>query len=273
MRRLGRARRHCLPRDPPRRPRGGGRRRQALGFDLGAHHDPAVRGKDAHRSLLRLLRAAHRFPAHARALPGGQPEARGAHYPALPDRRSAAGFRGPGIGQERPRRDRIPGMTARMAARILVVDDQRANAEMMAEVLRARGYEVLTAPSGEAALAQVGAVRPDILVSDILMPGMDGYEICRRLRDDAATALLPIILVTSLDAQAERVKGLEAGADDFLSKPVNWEELFARVQSLLRVKALQDELKQLNQQLEERVSDQVAQLERLGRMKRFFSRP
>ena len=164
-------------------------------------------------------------------------------------------------------------MTARMAARILVVDDQRANAEMMAEVLRARGYEVLTAPSGEAALTQVRAVRPDILVSDILMPGMDGYEICRRLRDDAATALLPIILVTSLDAQAERVKGLEAGADDFLSKPVNWEELFARVQSLLRVKALQDELKQLNQQLEERVSDQVAQLERLGRMKRFFSRP
>jgi class 3 adenylate cyclase len=164
-------------------------------------------------------------------------------------------------------------MTARMAARILVVDDQRANAEMMAEVLRARGYEVLTAPSGEAALTQVRAVRPDILVSDILMPGMDGYEVCRRLRDDAATALLPIILVTSLDAQAERVKGLEAGADDFLSKPVNWEELFARVRSLLRVKALQDELKQLNQQLEERVSDQVAQLERLGRLKRFFSRP
>jgi adenylate cyclase len=160
-----------------------------------------------------------------------------------------------------------------MAARILVVDDQRANVEMMAEVLRARGYEVLTAPSGDAALAQVRAVRPDLLVSDILMPGMDGYELCRRLRSDAATALLPIILVTSLDAQAERVKGLEAGADDFLSKPVNWEELFARVRSLLRVKALQDELKQLNQQLEERVSDQVAQLERLGRLKRFFSRP
>jgi len=160
-----------------------------------------------------------------------------------------------------------------MTARILVVDDQRANAEMMAEVLRARGYEVLTAPSGEAALAQVKTVRPDILVTDILMPGMDGYEVCHRLRNDAATALLPIILVTSLDAHAERVKGLEAGADDFLSKPVNWEELFARVRSLLRVKALQDELKQLNQQLEERVSDQVAQLERLGRMKRFFSRP
>ena len=155
-----------------------------------------------------------------------------------------------------------------MAARILVVDDQRASVEMMAEMLRARGYEVLTAPSGEAALAQVRAERPDIL-----MPGMDGYEVCRRLRNDAATTLLPIILVTSLDAQAERVKGLEAGADDFLSKPLNWEELFARVRSLLRVKALQDELKELNQQLGERVSDQVAQLERLGRLKRFFSRP
>jgi class 3 adenylate cyclase len=82
-----------------------------------------------------------------------------------------------------------------------------------------------------------------------------------------------VILVTSLESQVERVKGLEAGADDFLSKPVNWEELFARVRSLLRVKHLQDELKALNLQLEERVRDQVAQLERLGRMKRFFSRP
>jgi adenylate cyclase len=160
-----------------------------------------------------------------------------------------------------------------MTARILVVDDQRANVEMMAGVLRARGYDVLTAQDGEAALEHVRAGHPDVVVSDILMPGMDGYEMCRRLRADAATALLPVVLVTSLDAQGERIKGLEVGADDFISKPVNWEELFARVKALLRVKSLQDELKGWNAKLEERVREQVAQLERLGRLKRFFSRP
>jgi class 3 adenylate cyclase len=160
-----------------------------------------------------------------------------------------------------------------MSPRILVVDDQRANVEMMAGVLKARGYEVLTALDGESALERVRAARPDIVVSDILMPGMDGYELCRRLRADGATALLPVVLVTSLDAQKERIKGLEVGADDFLSKPVNWEELFARVRALLRVKALQDELKGWNAKLEERVREQVAQLERLGRLKRFFPRP
>ena len=160
-----------------------------------------------------------------------------------------------------------------MAARILVVDDQRANVEMMAGVLEGRGYSVAMALDGEQALAQVRELRPDLVVSDILMPGMDGYEVCRRLRGAPETALLPVILVTSLDAQNERIRGLEAGADDFLSKPVNWEELFARVRSLLRVKALQDELKEVNARLEQRVREQVAQLQRLSRLKRFFSRP
>jgi len=160
-----------------------------------------------------------------------------------------------------------------MTARILVVDDQRANVEMMAGVLKARGYSVYAAYDGQQALDQVREIRPDLVVSDILMPGIDGYDLCRRLRGAPETALLPIVLVTSLDAQGERIKGLESGADDFLSKPVNWEELFARVRSLLRVKALQDELKDLNAKLAERVSDQVRQLERLSRLKRFFSRP
>src|SRR5438874_12779467 len=160
-----------------------------------------------------------------------------------------------------------------MPARVRVVDDQRANVEMMAGVLKARGYAVATAHDGEQALEQVREIRPDLVVSDILMPNVDGYELCRRLRGAPETALLPVILVTSIDAQGERIKGLEAGADDFLSKPVNWEELFARVRSLLRVKALQDELKDLNAKLAERVSEQVSQLERLSRLKRFFSRP
>jgi len=157
--------------------------------------------------------------------------------------------------------------------RILVVDDQRANVEMLSGVLTARGYEVLTALDGESALQQVREGAPDIVVSDILMPQMDGYELCRRLRADPATTLLPVILVTSLDPLQERVNGLDAGADDFLSKPVNWEELFARVRSLLRIKRLQDEVKSWNARLEERVNEQLGQLEQLGRLKRFFSKP
>src|SRR6185369_15985289 len=100
-----------------------------------------------------------------------------------------------------------------------------------------------------------------------MMPGLSGYDVCQRLRADPATALLPVVLVTSLDPQGERVKGMEAGADDFLPKPINQPELFARVRSLLRVKTLQDEvkcqaqaLKEWNAKLEERVSEQVAQL-------------
>ncbi len=160
-----------------------------------------------------------------------------------------------------------------MAGRILVVDDQRSNVEMLAGVLKARGYTVHTALDGQQALDQVREGHPDLVVSDILMPKVDGYDLCRRLRATPETALLPVILITSLDAQGERIKGLEAGADDFLSKPINWEELFARVRSLLRVKTLQDELKDLNEKLAERVRDQVAQLERLSRLKRFFSKP
>jgi class 3 adenylate cyclase len=159
-----------------------------------------------------------------------------------------------------------------MAERILVVDDQRTNAEMVAGLLRNLGYEVQISLDGASALERVRAASPDLLLSDIMMPEMDGYELCRRLRADPATALLPVILITSADAHTERIKGIEAGADDFLTKPVNWPELFGRVKRLLRVKALQDEIKDLNARLEERVRDQVSQLQRLGRLKRFFSR-
>jgi adenylate cyclase len=159
-----------------------------------------------------------------------------------------------------------------MTERILVVDDQRTNAEMVSGLLRNLGYDVEVALDGQAALEMVHARAPDLVISDILMPRLDGYELCRRLRAKPENALLPVILVTSADPQTERVKGIEAGADDFIAKPVNWAELFGRVKRLLHVKSLQDEIKQLNAQLEERVRDQVAQLERLSRMKRFFSR-
>ncbi len=171
-----------------------------------------------------------------------------------------------------------PGGAAARAGRILVVDDQRTNVELMAGLLRQRAYEVHTALDGEEALRLVRELHPDLVVSDILMPGLDGYELCRRLRADPQTALLPVVLVTSLEPQAERLKGIEAGADDFLAKPVNWTELFARVRSLLRVKSLQDEvrrqaeaLRDWNARLEERVNEQVGAIQRLGRLKRFFS--
>ena len=163
-------------------------------------------------------------------------------------------------------------------AKVLVVDDTPHNVKLLADLLMVKGYAVATAVNGEEALVKVGSEQPDLVLLDIMMPGLSGYDVCRRIRADLETALLPVVLVTSLDPQQERVKGIEAGADDFLSKPINQAELFARVRSLLRVKALQDEvkrqavaLKDWNVKLEERVTEQVAQLDRMGRLKRFFS--
>jgi adenylate cyclase len=168
-------------------------------------------------------------------------------------------------------------MTAR-AAKVLVVDDTPHNVKLLADLLAIRGYSVATATNGEEALASVAAGMPDLVLLDIMMPGISGYDVCRRLRADAATALLPVVLVTSLDAQQERIKGIEAGADDFLGKPINQSELFARVRSLLRIKALQDEvreqaatLRDWNAKLEERVAAQVAEIGRMSALKRFFA--
>ena len=162
--------------------------------------------------------------------------------------------------------------------RILVVDDTPQNVKLLADLLGLKGYQVTTVSSGEEGLAKIASERPDLVLLDVMMPGLSGYEVCRLIRADAATALLPVVLVTALDPKEERVKGMEAGADDFLSKPIQQAELFARVKSLLRIKALQDEvgkqasaLRDFNLQLEQRVNEQVAQLERLGRLKNFFS--
>jgi class 3 adenylate cyclase len=164
------------------------------------------------------------------------------------------------------------------SAKILVVDDTPNNVKLLSDVLAVKGYAVATASSGEEALAKLPLERPDLVLLDVMMPGLSGYDVCGRIRADPQTALLPVVLVTALDPERERIKGIEAGADDFLTKPINQGELFARVRSLLRVKALQDEvrrqaeaLKEWNAKLEERVAAQVRELDRLGALKRFFS--
>jgi class 3 adenylate cyclase len=163
-------------------------------------------------------------------------------------------------------------------AQILVVDDTPRNVKLLADLLTVKGYSVVTAASGREALASVDREGPDLVLLDVVMPEMSGYEVCRAIRAQPATAMLPVIMVTALDPGEERVKGIEAGADDFLTKPINQPELLARVRSLLRIKELYDkvqaqaaELSEWNKTLEHRVQDQVTQLERLGRLKRFFS--
>ena len=163
-------------------------------------------------------------------------------------------------------------------ARILVVDDVEKNVRLLADVLAARGFRTRGVHSGEAALAAIAKEPPDLVLLDVMMPGLSGYEVCRAIRADPALGILPVILVTALDPDSERVKGLEAGADDFLTKPVAQAELMARVRSLLRIKFLYDqvqrqrsELADWNRTLEQRVADGVAQLDRMARLKRFFS--
>src|SRR4030095_14935864 len=156
-------------------------------------------------------------------------------------------------------------------ARILVVDDTPVNLKLLGDLLSAKGYQVSTAASGAEALEKIDKTPPDLVLLDVMMPGMSGYEVCKKLRENPTTAVLPVVMVTALDPAQERVKGIDVGADDFLTKPINQPELLARVRSLLRVKSLWDQLGELNRTLESRVAEQVGQLERLGRLKRFFS--
>ncbi len=130
-----------------------------------------------------------------------------------------------------------------MSARVLVVDDIPVNVRLLEAKLSAEYYDVITATSGAEALELIKSEPPDIVLLDIMMPEMDGFEVCRRIKADPATALLPVIMVTALNEQSDRVTGLEAGADDFLTKPVRDMALFARLRSLLRVKMLLDELR------------------------------
>lgn len=134
--------------------------------------------------------------------------------------------------------------------RILVVDDNRDNVEIIATRLRFRGYTIDEASDGATALERVQKNPPDLMLLDVMLPDIDGYEIARRLKNDDNMPFIPIILVTARDTTQDKVAGLDAGADDYLTKPINFPELEARVRSMLRIKRLQDEIEEKNRQLE-----------------------
>jgi class 3 adenylate cyclase/CheY-like chemotaxis protein len=162
--------------------------------------------------------------------------------------------------------------------RILVVDDSETNRDILNSRLTSQGYEILQAADGEEALAAARLHLPDLILLDVMMPKLGGLEVCRRIKGDAALPFMPIILVTARVDTQDVVKGLEAGADEYLTKPVDQLALVARVKSVLRLKALHDQvtaqaadLAMWNRTLEQRVADQLAEIERVGRLKRFLS--
>jgi len=168
----------------------------------------------------------------------------------------------------------------RTPARVLIADDNTANLRILRTRLAADGYEVVTAEDGEEALVVARDSTPDLILLDIMMPKVDGIEVCRRLKAAQGSGFTPIILVTAMTDAKDIVAGLEAGADEYLTKPVDHAALSARVRSMLRIKGLHDtvaaqaqEIARWNATLERRVAEQVAELGRVSRLKRFFSPP
>ncbi len=127
------------------------------------------------------------------------------------------------------------------AAKILIVDDNEQNLTLIRVILRRHGYDSRLARNGEEALRQVVEDPPDLIILDVMMPGIDGIEVCRRLKDDAETRLIPIVIMTALNQPEDKIRGIEAGADDFLTKPVNQAELMARVRTALKLKQTIDQ--------------------------------
>jgi PAS domain S-box-containing protein len=158
--------------------------------------------------------------------------------------------------------------TADHAARILIVDDDRHNRQLLEVMLAPEGFVLLTATSGEEALTLVAEQPPDLILLDIMMPGMDGYEVAGRIKGGAATKNIPIIMVTALDDRAARMRGLSAGAEDFLTKPVDRAELCARVRNLLRLKAYGDYHDKYSRMLEGEVGSRTADLVQSERLYR-----
>ncbi|HKN44420.1 MAG TPA: response regulator, partial [Propionibacteriaceae bacterium] len=157
------------------------------------------------------------------------------------------------------------------------MDDQPTNLRLLEAVLSPQGYQVITASSGEQALELLHSSNIDLVLLDIMMPGIDGYEVCRRIRSEPSTAFLPVVMITA-SGDYEKTRAIKAGADDFVSKPFHQGELLARVASLARLKRYHDtitrqaaELAQWNAELEARVRTQLEDLQRVNRLRRFLS--
>jgi adenylate cyclase len=159
----------------------------------------------------------------------------------------------------------------RNPAHILVVDDVADNVEILRMRLTAMGYQVAEANDGEQALAKVAQDPPDLILLDIMMPKIDGLEVVRRLKADKSLPFIPVILVTAKASPKDVVAGLDAGGDDYLTKPVDHGALVARVRAMLRIKALHDQVQEMNCGLEAKVKAQVDELERVGRLRRFLA--
>jgi len=171
------------------------------------------------------------------------------------------------------------------SSRILIADDNPVNVDVLRKRLIANGFEILVAEDGLAALELARAELPDLILLDVMMPGIDGMEVCRQLKNDPELPLIPIILVTAKSDRRDVIAGLDAGAEEYLTKPVDPVALVARVRSMLRIKELHDEsvrqssqlelladdLASLNRHLEDKVASQLEELNRLSQLKRFFS--
>jgi adenylate cyclase len=162
--------------------------------------------------------------------------------------------------------------------RILIVDDNETNRDILMTRLGAHGYELAQAADGEEALAAAKSLLPDLILLDVMMPKLDGIEVCRRLKSDPAMPFTPIILVTAKSDTKDIVAGLNAGADEYLTKPIDQAALVARVNSVLRIKELHDQvqaqaaqLADWNRSLEQRVAEQLAEIERVGRLRRYLA--
>jgi adenylate cyclase len=159
-----------------------------------------------------------------------------------------------------------------------VVDDNPANLEILETRLARQGYEIATARDGDEALIAARELTPDLILLDVMMPGKDGIQVCRELKADPSLPFMPVILVTAKADPDDIVAGLDAGGDEYVTKPVDHAALVARVRSILRIKALHDmvqeqtaQLEAWNRTLEQRVAAQVAEIERLGALKRFLA--
>ena len=150
----------------------------------------------------------------------------------------------------------------KLVATVLVVVDEPQNLEVLQGFLHLEGFTVLTAEDGETALLALPAGRPDLVLLDVRLPGLDGFEVCRRIKNNPATAFVPVVMVTALQGTQERVRGAAAGADEFLTKPFDHTELITRVKALLRIKQYHDQVTTANTDLERRVSERTAELER-----------